>query len=256
MDRMQTAIDKEITRSEPDASRDWRLACVSEIVALLAHRLAQPMTAINAYAAAGLKAARSPTPDTVKLADNVAKIEQHARRATDMIHAFAAFAHRRELAASPIDVDDAVAAALAPLAAEAKRRGIEFVVETTPGLPRVVADRTTIEQVASCLARNAIDALVRLPAGKRKIEIVKGCAADGMVEVTVADTGPGIAAAVADALFDPFGPGRPEDCGVGLAVSRAMLELYGGRIGIKSSSREGAVVAFALPPAKVGGGSR
>jgi two-component system sensor kinase FixL len=246
---MQATIDKKTSSHEPDVAQSWRLACVSEIVALMAHRLAQPMTAINAYAAATLKNARGPAPDFMKLADNLEKIEQQARRATDMIHAFAAFSHRRE-PASAVDVTAAIDAALALLAADARQHDVEIAVDHSVNVPRVAADRTTVEQVTACLVRNAIDALARCPGGTRRIEIATHRAADGMVEVEVADTGPGIDETVEAGLFDPFAPSRPEDCGVGLTVSRALLEMYGGRIGVTSSGRSGTVVVFALPSAK------
>jgi len=246
---MQATIDKTASARDADVAQSWRLACVSEIVALMAHRLAQPMTAINAYAASSLKHARGSAPDLTKLSDNLEKIEQQARRATDMIHAFAAFSHRRE-PASTVDVAGAIDTALALLVADARRHDIEIALESPVNIPRVAADRTTVEQVVACLVRNAIDALARRPGGTRRIEITTHRAVDGMVEVEVADTGPGIDEGVVAGLFDPFAPSRPEDCGVGLTVSRALLEVYGGRLGVTSSDRSGTVVVFALPSAK------
>jgi signal transduction histidine kinase len=73
-----------------------------------------------------------------------------------------------------------------------------------------------------------------------------------MVEVAVADTGTGIDTELAPTLFDPFDPERPGECGVGLAVTRAIVEALGGRIGVKSNSASGAAVAFALPAEKQG----
>lgn len=232
--------------------RDWRLACVGGIAAFIAHRIAQPMTAINALASSSLKAARGPTPDMVKLSQNLEKIEQQARRATDMIRAVAQFAHRvaPELGAADFR---AIVAELLPLDREAERQGITLQYEAAPGLPRIAADPVAVTRVLSCLVRNAMEAIENGNSARREIVVSAAWSDDGMVEISTADTGPGIAAEVSPTLFDPFALDRPEDSGVGLAVSRAIVEAFGGRLVVKSSDTNGTVMAFALPAVRQGG---
>jgi two-component system sensor kinase FixL len=235
----------------PGESRDWRLACVSGMAAFIAHRIAQPMTAINALTASSLKAVRAPTPDTAKLAGNLEKIEQQARRATDMIRAIAQFAHRTAPDIGAVDAPT-IFAELAALGREAEQRGIALRFGAAPGLPGVAADPAAVVQVLSSLARNAIEAVHGGGTARREVVISAAWSDDGMVEMSVADTGPGIRPDVIPTLFDPFAPGRPEDSGVGLAVSRAIIEALGGRLGVKSSDASGVVVAFALPVVRQG----
>jgi two-component system sensor kinase FixL len=242
---------KEERSNTAGEDRNWRLACVGAVAAFIAHRIAQPMTAINALASSSLKAARQPMPDNAKLTQNLEKIEQQAHRATEMIRAIAQFAHRADAEAGPAEFH-AVVAKLAPLEREAERHGIVLRVNAAPGLPRVAADPAAVAQVLSCLVRNGIDAILRGTTTRREIVVSAAWSDDGMVEVSVADSGPGIDPDASRTLFDPFAPDRPEDCGVGLAASRAIVEAFGGRIVVKSSDTRGAVVAFALPAARQG----
>ena len=244
-------------RQGPDdlgEDRNWRLACVGGIAAFIAHRIAQPMTAINALASSSLKAARGPAPDMAKLAANLEKIEQQARRATEMIRAVAQFAHR---VAPELGVADfrAIVTTLMPLDREAARHGIALRYEAAPGLPRIAADPAAVSQVLSCLVRNAMEAVQHGGTARREIVASAAWSDDGMVEISVTDTGPGIAPDVTHALFDPFAFDRPEDSGVGLAVSRAIVETFGGRLAVKTSDTNGTVMAFALPAVRQGDAS-
>jgi two-component system sensor kinase FixL len=242
----------DVERPLPGEDRDWRLACVGGVAAFIAHRIAQPMTAINALTASSLKAARAATPDTGKLVQNLEKIEQQARRATEMIRAVAQFAQRSGAEPGPTEFQTVVAM-LAPLGNEAERRGFALRFEAAPGLPSIAADPAAVGQVLSCLVRNAIEAVARDGAARREIVASAAWSDDGMVEISVADQGPGIDPDAAAALFDPFAADRPDDCGVGLAVSRAIVDAFGGRLVVKSSDARGAVVAFALPAVRQGG---
>jgi signal transduction histidine kinase len=209
------------------------------------------MTAINALATSSLKAARMPTPDDAKVIQNLEKIEQQAHRATEMIRAIARFAHRAAPEIGAVDFP-AVAAELSPLEREAERHGIVLRFDAAPNLPRIAADPGAVVQILSCLVRNAIDAILRGGATRREIIVSAAWSDDGLIEVCVSDSGPGIGPDVSPNLFDPFAPDRPEATGIGLAVSRAMVEVFGGRLVVKSSDARGAVVAFALPATRQG----
>lgn len=229
------------------------MTCVGGIAAMMAHRLAQPMTAINALAASSLKAAGDPTSNGARLAANLAKIDEESRRATEMIRGFSRFAHRVAPDIGAAEPKAAVAAALAGLAPDAVRHDIAVRVSTEEDLPRIAADPAVVAQIVAGLVRNAINALATSDGEKREIVVSGARTDDGMIEIAVADTGPGIDPTIAGAIFDPFDPERPDEWGVGLAVSRAIVEALGGRMNIKSSSDRGTVVAFVLPVSTQGG---
>jgi two-component system sensor kinase FixL len=204
------------------------------------------MTAINALASSSLKAARAASPENEKLIQNLEKIEQQARRATEMIRAIAQFSHRVAPELGAVDFHSVVAE-LTALEREAERHGIALRYDAAPGLPRIAAEPAAVTQVLSCLVRNAMEAVLHGGAARCEIVVSAAWTDDGMVEISVTDTGPGIPADVTATLFDPFASDRPEDSGVGLAVSRAIVEAFGGRLLVKSSDTNGTVVSFALP---------
>jgi signal transduction histidine kinase len=250
--RGELAEALEAAERQAELTRAARMTSVTEMSAMMAHQLAQPLTAINAYATSCLRAMKSDAPDISKLAQNLERLEQQSRRATDMIRQFTHFLRRRQPALEHIDLNAMVAGSLALLDAESRRHGIEVRLDLAPRLPDVRADRELVEQVAFNLLRNAIDALKRRGDGPRKVEIQTARGENGMVEVTVADTGPGIDEAIVKHVFEPFASEKPAHMGIGLPISRSIVEAHGGHIKLKSSSGEGAVLAFALPAVNEG----
>ena len=228
-------------------ARSARMTSVTEISAMMAHKLAQPLTAINAYATSCLRVMKSDAPDIAKLSQNLEKLEQQSRRATEMIRHFTAFLRRRSPKLENVDLNVMLTDALAALDAETRRYDIETRIELARRLPAVRADRELVEQVAFNLLRNAIEAMKRREGGPRRITVRTITAADGMVEVTIADTGPGIDAMLAEHLFEPFANEKPAHTGIGLPVSRSIVDAHGGNMKLQSNSGEGAVLSFALP---------
>jgi two-component system sensor kinase FixL len=237
---------------QAEFTRAARMTSVTEMSAMMAHQLAQPLTAINAYATSCLRAMRSDDPDISKVAQNLERLEQQSRRATEMIRHFTHFLRRRQPTLEDVDLNVTLAGSLALLEAESRHHGIEVRLDLMPRVPAVRADRELVEQVAFNLLRNAIDALKRRDDGVRKVEIRTARAENGMVEVTVADTGPGIDEAIAKHVFEPFASEKPAHVGIGLPISRSIVEAHGGHIELKSNSGKGAVLAFALPAVNEG----
>jgi signal transduction histidine kinase len=232
--------------------RSARMTSVTEMSAMMAHQLAQPLTAINAYATSCLRAMRSDAPDLAKLSQNLEKLEQQSRRATDMIRHFTHFLRRRQPKLENLDLNAMLADSVALLMAESSRYGIDIRLELASRLPMVRCDRELIEQVVFNLLRNALDAVKRRGSGPRQVTIETAFSDDGSVEVTIADTGPGIDAIVARHVFEPFAAEKPAHVGIGLPVSRSIVDAHGGSIKLKSNSSEGAVLAFALPAVSEG----
>jgi two-component system, LuxR family, sensor kinase FixL len=112
----------------------------------------------------------------------------------------------------------------------------------------VEADSIQVQQVLINLARNAIQAMAGRP--RREVLIATRPAADQMVEVSVADTGAGLPEEARGALFSPFKSGKPEGMGIGLSISRTIIEAHGGRIWAEDGPEEGTVFRFTLPAAK------
>jgi signal transduction histidine kinase len=146
-----------------------------------------------------------------------------------------------------VEIGPLVDAAVGLARAEAVQNEIEIEVRVDPGLPAVLADPVQIEQVLLNLLRNAIDAIGIASSRERSI-VLEGHRKSGhKVEISVADSGPGVTAEVANRLFDPFTTTKPEGMGMGLSISRSIVESHGGRLRMVRSTGSGATFVFDLP---------
>ncbi len=133
------------------------------------------------------------------------------------------------------------------MAFELRSNNVELTLEPEDGLPRVSVDRIEIEQVVMNLVRNSIEAMTEIEAGKRRLRIRTSKAGKNLVEVVVSDSGVGFPAELADKAFDPFFSTKPGGMGMGLPISRTIVEAHGGRISARHNAGPGATMRFTLP---------
>jgi two-component system sensor kinase FixL len=237
-----------------------RLSAAGEMASALAHELHQPLTA----AATALQAARRMLAASAPQAPGVMTEVQEAmelaakqalraglivRRLRDFV------AHgetEKRLEHLPRLVEEASALAMVG----ARERGVALALRLDPRLPPVQVDRVQIQQVLFNLIRNAIEAMGgkvptkgRQAARYRELVVSAVLTGPAVVEVAVADTGPGLAPEVAGRLFEPFVSTKPDGMGVGLAISRTVIEAHGGRLWVEANPGGGAVFRFTLPAA-------
>ena len=131
--------------------------------------------------------------------------------------------------------------------ADARRQGTAVLLELTDGLKPVLVDSIQIQQVILNLARNASEAMSGVENGVRAVTIKTAAGDDEDIEVSIHDTGPGLSADIADKLFDPFFTTKPQGMGMGLSISRTIIDAHGGRLWATSNSDGGATFRFTLP---------
>ena len=148
---------------------------------------------------------------------------------------------------SAVDVNLAVKNVLALFGHELKSSSIELSLKLGSGLPRVIADRVQVEQVVLNLIGNAIEALAQQPIGRRRITITTRPANDQGIEVCVTDSGPGLAGENPERLFETFYTTKPYGMGVGLSISRSIIEAHDGQLWAGSNPDGGLEVRFTLP---------
>jgi two-component system sensor histidine kinase DctS len=212
-----------------------RLATVGEMASLLSHELNQPLAAISSYATGSLnlmrEAGAATDPDTLDaLRQATARIGEQAERAGRVIKSVHDFVRRRDQAREPVRVDLLVEAVLPLVRLQARKTGTRVELDIAAGLPRVVCDRTMVEQVLLNLARNGIQAMEehQTPAPRRELLIRVRSAHPRWVAFSVIDRGPGIPPEVAQRLFTPFFTTRREGMGLGLSLCRTVIEQHGG----------------------------
>jgi two-component system sensor kinase FixL len=224
---------------------------MGEMASTLAHELNQPLSAIaNLLTGSRRLMDRGREADQAKVRDAIDRAAAQALRAGEVIHRMRDFARRgaseREAESLSKLIEEASALALIG----EKERQVDVRLKLDPKADDVFADRVQIQQVLLNLIRNGIDAMQAQEPRKRALLIRTGLNEEGWSEVSVADTGPGIAPEVLERLFQPFMTTKPQGMGVGLSISRSIIEAHGGRIWAEANPGGGALFRFTLPPAE------
>jgi len=223
-----------------------RLSMLGELTASLAHEINQPIGAVVASAGAGLRWLDRDAPELQRVREAIERIKDDGKRAADIISGLKAFYKKDE---SPqrrlLDVNEVVREMLILLHREAERHAIVMRTELAPGLPAVRADRVQLQQVLMNLMVNGIEAMERT-GGELKISTE---ATGSGVRVSFSDTGPGIPADKVDQIFNAFVTTKPSGTGMGLAISRTIIESHAGQIWSEANDGGGAIFRFVLPAA-------
>jgi len=222
-----------------------RLTALGEMASALAHELNQPLTAAANFMKGCLVLLKREPTDKARLEEMISQGADQALRAGQIIRRLRDFVSKgeadRRIESLPQLLEEAGALAMVG----AKERSIRLRYTIDPRVTLVLADKVQIQQVALNLIRNAIEAME--DSTSRDLVVGATPAADDMVEVFVSDTGHGISAETADQLFQPFMTTKVHGMGIGLSISRTIIEAHGGRIWIEPNPQGGAVFKFTLP---------
>lgn len=230
-----------------------RLSLAGEMASALAHEINQPLMAITTYARGCLRLLRQTRIEPTVLREGIEQVLLQAERAGDIIARLREFVRTGASHRSSVNVKSLIDATVALAQTEAVQHGIDIEIRTVPGLPNVLADHIQIEQVLLNLLRNAMDAIASSDTGRRAILIEAKSLTTKALEISVADTGPGLAEEVATRLFGAFVTTKPHGMGLGLSISRSIVEAHDGHLRLHRTSGSGTVFAFDLP---IFGGAR
>jgi two-component system sensor kinase FixL len=225
-----------------------RVSMMGQLASAIAHELSQPLTSIlvNTEAASLFLEHKPPALD--ELREILVDIRRDDKRASDVIERMRTLLRRRRFVARTLSVSDLLetVAILTRIDCTARQVTLE-VAALAPGLPAVMGDSVQIQQVLINLVLNATDAVANLPADRRNVAVGAARHENGGVEFSVSDLGPGIEAEKLEHLFEPFFTTKPGGLGMGLSISRTIIEAHGGRIWAVNNAREGATFRFTLP---------
>lgn len=227
-----------------EASRLQRMQTANELATLLAHELNQPLAAIATYAETGKQILLHTPADHDKLAANLERISQQSLRAGEAIRHLRAFVGRGRIDPVPMDLNAVVRSTCTLMAPKTRARGVDIALDLAT-LPPVLAVDVHIEQVLLNLLRNAIDAIRDADMSNGSITVTTRRFED-MAQVSVIDSGPGIDAAAADKVFEPLASHKEYGLGVGLRISRSLIEAHGGRLWVEPHT-PGGIFHFVLP---------
>ncbi len=224
-----------------------RLSTMGEMATGLAHELNQPLSAIVSYAQGCLRRIQSGTSSPTELVDILGKVTLQAGRAGEIIRRLRTFVSKQESQLTKIGINDVVREAVQFLSPDVRRFNLTLDLELMEMLPEIEADLIQIEQVLLNLLRNACEALGDVDAWPRRITVRTGTGERGMIAVSVRDTGPGLSPAVTEHLFEPFFTTKSNGMGLGLSISKSIIEAHGGRLWATTNADRGVTFHFCLP---------
>ncbi len=231
---------------ETELQRSLRLAAAAETASALAHELNQPLSAIATYVRACVLLAERPEENRARLVETMRTVTAEVTRAADVVRRLREFFRSGSSRLEGVTVAALLAVAAERAAPRLERHGIALHVDAAAELPAVFVDRLQIETVLHNLLTNAIDATLAAESSDRAIALRAAPDAHGGVRITVTDSGPGLPEAMRQDAFQPFATTKPLGMGLGLAISRSIVESHGGRLAADAVAR-GASFSFTLP---------
>jgi signal transduction histidine kinase len=220
---------------------------VGELAASIAHEINQPLAAIVWNANAALRWLALDPPNLAKVHDSADLILRDGDRASQVIARIRALLKKTSPAKTLLDVNEFINEVVALTQAEMLQHSVHLRVALANDLPKVPGDRIQLQQVMLNLIVNAIEAMLTVAHRERALLITSGCFNDNGVRIAVSDNGPGIDPQKVRHVFEAFSTTKAEGMGMGLTISRSIIDAHGGRLWTEANDQYGATFQFTLP---------
>jgi signal transduction histidine kinase len=237
---------KDAEQLRADLTHASRVSTMGELVASISHELAQPIQITTAHAKASLRWLQRDPPDLAEVRKGTERIMEAGTLASEIINRLRSLYKKSSPKRELVAINEVIGEMAKMLRTEARRHEVSIYTDLKDDLPMTVADRVQIQQVLMNLMLNAIEAITDA-GGMVKVKSQLG--EDGQIEISVSDTGPGLPLGNADQIFDAFFTTKPQGSGMGLAISKSIVESHGGRIWANGDGGRGATFHFTLPAA-------
>jgi C4-dicarboxylate-specific signal transduction histidine kinase len=236
----------ELMKTQAELAHLSQVLSMGELTASIAHEINQPLTAVvtHGYACVEWLSANPPNLEKARLTAD--RIIQDGTRAGAVLSRVRALFKKEAPAKRRFDMNEVIHELTVFLRDEAIRRHISIRTELDPDLPKVKADRVQLQQVTLNLAMNGMDAMAEIT-GRPKELVIVSCADGAAVRVSVEDRGIGLNEDTAGKIFDPFFTTKPHGIGMGLSISRSIIESHQGRLWAEPCPSGGAIFQFTLP---------
>lgn len=237
---------EDLRNTQAELAHITREMTMGELAASIAHEVNQPLASIVTNGETGLRSLARPAPDVEKVQELTKRMVADARRASEIIDRIRAIVTGRKAQLVRLSLEDIIDESMAFLKHEFQSRGISVSLDLATELPQIVGDRTQLQQVIVNLAINAMQAMA--DSGRRNIHVRTTLLAPETVCCAIEDSGPGVDSAAFPRLFDSFFTTKEAGMGMGLPISRSIIEAHGGRIRVENNSTlGGARFSFELP---------
>ncbi|MBN9689934.1 MAG: hypothetical protein J0M24_06820 [Verrucomicrobia bacterium] len=246
LQRHRRRVETELQQRRVELAHVSRLVTVGELTASLAHELNHPQSAILSNAQAGELFLKANPPALEEVRRILSDIVRDNRRANEIILRLRAFLKKRELEFEAIELNPLVREIIPLVESELTSRKVALTLDLGANLPLVRGDRIHLQQVLLNLLLNALDALATVE-GRSRTLVVRTDALDSRtVEVAVEDSGVGIPAGKLKRVFDPFFTTKSQGMGMGLSITRTIVEAHGGQVGVENNPHHGVTIRFTL----------
>jgi PAS domain S-box-containing protein len=237
--------EEALRQAQADLAYMSRVTTMGELTASLAHEIRQPISAALTSAKTCLRWLGRDEPDVAKACETASRIVKDVTRAADIIGRISSLFKKGALQRELVDVNELIREMIVLLRSEASRYSISIRTELAEGPPKVMADRVQLQQVFMNLMLNGIDAMKETSGGSELA--IKSEAGDGQLLISVSDTGVGLPSEQADEIFRAFFTTKDNGTGMGLPISRSIIESHGGRLWATTNAGPGATLQFTLP---------
>ena len=237
-------------RQQRDMAHIMRLGTMGEMATGMAHELNQPLTALVSYCGTAETLVNSWPAAPQQLGEILSRATEQAHRAGDIIRHLREFVSKEEKNIETLDLNQLIRDVITFLKWEVQQSGVTLQFRPDGLAHRITAGKIQIEQVLINLLRNSLEAIANENIQGGRVVIQTRLSANDMIEVTVADNGPGIEATIADRIFDQFQTSKKTGMGIGLSLSRTIIEAHGGKLWVDKNYRNGALFGFSLPAAR------
>jgi PAS domain S-box-containing protein len=242
--------EESLRQAQADLARVNRMTTMGELTASLAHEVNQPIAAAVTNAKTCLRWLTRDDPDLEEARAAAMRIVNDGTRAAEIVSRIRLLFKKGTPQQEPVDVNEIVREMIVLLRGEATRYTVSVRTELAAGLPQVMGDRVQLQQVLMNLIMNGIDAMKNMD-GTRDLCVKSQREENEQVLITVSDTGVGLPQQQADQIFNAFFTTKPHGTGMGLRISRSIIESHGGRLWAANNSPRGATFQFILPAATV-----
>jgi signal transduction histidine kinase len=239
--------EEALKKTETELSQVARVTTMGELTASIAHEVNQPLAAIVTNGNACLRWLSAAPPNFDEARQAIGRIIRDGNRASDVIARIRNLLRRGEQVARRLDMNEIVREIVALTQSEASRRGASLTTELAAGLPAVTGDRVQMQQLLLNLVINALDAMSGITGRPRVVRIRTAVPEAKSILVAVEDSGAGLEPGQMARLFDAFYTTKPEGLGMGLSISRSIVEAHGGRLWAVANEGPGATFQFTLP---------
>jgi PAS domain S-box-containing protein len=239
--------EEALRQAQADLAHVSRMTTMGELTASIAHEVNQPLTAIVTNASASMRWLASQPPNLEEASEALVRVINEGHRAGEVIARVRALARKESPQKNWIDINETILEVLALTRSQVQRNRIALATQLATDLPLILGDRIQLQQVLLNLILNAVEAMCGASESPRQLQVSASKDETRGVLVAVCDSGPGLGAESLDRLFETFYTTKADGMGMGLSISRSIIEAHGGRLWATANDGSGVTFQFSLP---------